>query len=114
MMPTFITIGIIAIVLFILSFFMNDRVKELEKQFEQFSIGTMQDTYQIRKKIKLLEEEMLTDNFQKPAKSVTNERKPTILQEVLTFYEQGFSFEEIARRTSLSTNDVKDIIRTNR
>lgn len=114
MMPVFITIGIIAIVLFILSFFMNDRVKELEKQFEQFSIGAMQDTYQIRKKIKLLEEEMLTDNFQKPSMPGTNGRKPTILQEVLNFYEQGFSFEEIARRTSLSTNDVQDIIRTNR
>ncbi|WLV23564.1 hypothetical protein QR721_07825 [Aciduricibacillus chroicocephali] len=114
MLPAFITIGIIAIVLIILSFFMNDRIKELEKQFEQFSIGAMQDTYQIRKKIKLLEEEMLLDNFQKPAMSGTTNRKPTILQDVLSFYEQGFSFEEIARRTSLSASDVQDIIRTNR
>ncbi|WP_164216114.1 hypothetical protein [Virgibacillus sp. YIM 98842] len=48
------------VVLFILSFFMNDRIEDLESQLEQFSITTMQDTYQMKKKIKTLEEELLT------------------------------------------------------
>lgn len=54
-----ITILIIGIALFILSYFMNDKVAELENQLEQFSISTMQDTYQMKKKIKILEEELL-------------------------------------------------------
>ncbi|MFA1820421.1 hypothetical protein ACDX78_09575 [Virgibacillus oceani] len=53
----------VAVVLFILSFFMNDRMEELESQLEQFSITTMQDTYQMKKKIKILEEELLTDEI---------------------------------------------------
>ncbi|GAB3795503.1 hypothetical protein [Virgibacillus kimchii] len=60
--------GIIALiavgaVLFILSFFMNDRIEDLESQLEQFSITTMQDTYQMKKKIKILEEELLTEEL---------------------------------------------------
>ncbi|MFD2630836.1 hypothetical protein [Oceanobacillus kapialis] len=58
-----IAILVVAIVLFILSFFMNDRIEDLESQLEQFSISTMQDTYQMKKKIKILEEELLTENY---------------------------------------------------
>jgi len=53
------TILVIGVVLFILSYFMNDRLDELESQVEQNSITTMQDTYQMKKKIKVLEEELL-------------------------------------------------------
>jgi low affinity Fe/Cu permease len=53
----------VAVILFILSFFMNDRMEDLESQLEQFSITTMQDTYQMKKKIKILEEELLTEEL---------------------------------------------------
>lgn len=56
-----ISIIVIAIALFVLSFFVNDRFEDLENQIEQLSISTMQDTYQMKKKIKILEEELLTD-----------------------------------------------------
>src|SRR5699024_1097189 len=81
----------IAIALFIVSFFADDKVTKLEEQFEQFSISrieytyrikkrinileqfkkysitTMQDTYQLKKRIKILEEEILSSNIsQKP------------------------------------------------
>ncbi|MFS0751435.1 hypothetical protein [Oceanobacillus sp. 1P07AA] len=54
-----IAIIVVAVVLFILSYFMNDRIEEVESQLEQMSITTMQDTYQLKKKIKVLEEELL-------------------------------------------------------
>ncbi len=63
MITVFITLIIVSIVLFIISFFMNDKFSELEGQLEQFSISTMQDTYQIKKKIKILEEELLTEDL---------------------------------------------------
>lgn len=63
MMFAIITIIVIAVVLLVLSFFMNDKFDELESELEQFSISTMQDNYQMKKKIKILEEELLTDDF---------------------------------------------------
>lgn len=56
-----IAILIVGVVLFLLSYFMNDRIEELENQLEQFSITTVQDTYQMKKKIKILEEELLPE-----------------------------------------------------
>ncbi|WP_284140407.1 MULTISPECIES: hypothetical protein [unclassified Virgibacillus] len=58
----FAIIGV-AIVLFVYSFFMKDKFDELENQIEQLSIATMQDTYQMKKKIKILEEELLGDDI---------------------------------------------------
>ncbi|WP_099158511.1 hypothetical protein [Virgibacillus ndiopensis] len=63
MIYVLITLIAVAIVLFVLSFFMNDKFEEIENQLEQFSISTMQDTYQMKKKIKILEEELLTEDI---------------------------------------------------
>lgn len=60
MLYAVIAVLVIAVVLFALSFFMNDKFENLEGQIEQLSITTMQDTYQMKKKIKILEEELLT------------------------------------------------------
>jgi hypothetical protein len=48
-----------AILLLILSFFKRDKVKDLEEQVEQLSLTIMQENYQIKKRIKILEEELL-------------------------------------------------------
>ncbi|MFD2759425.1 hypothetical protein [Lentibacillus juripiscarius] len=58
-----VAVIVIAVVLLILSFFMNDKFDELESELEQISISTMQDNYQMKKKIKVLEEELLTNDF---------------------------------------------------
>ncbi|WP_339228126.1 hypothetical protein NSQ77_21400 [Oceanobacillus sp. FSL K6-2867] len=59
MLVAIISIIIVAVVLFVLSYFMNDKFEELETQLEQLSITTMQDTYQMKKQIKILEEELM-------------------------------------------------------
>ncbi|MCC2251024.1 hypothetical protein JUJ52_13775 [Virgibacillus sp. AGTR] len=63
MVYAIITIIVIGLVLLTLSYFLNDRMEEVESQLEQFSITTLQDTYQMKKKIKILEEELLTEEF---------------------------------------------------
>lgn len=68
MIYAIISILIIAVILFVLSFFMNDRLEELENQVEQLSISTMQDTYQMKKKVKILEEELLSGGLEKEMK----------------------------------------------
>lgn len=65
-----IAVIVVAVVLLILSLFMKDRIDDLENQVEQLSLSNMQDTYQLKKKIKVLEEEILTDGFQDNASSL--------------------------------------------
>ncbi|WP_087971683.1 hypothetical protein [Oceanobacillus rekensis] len=63
MLYVIVSIIIVAVVLFVLSYFMNDKFEQLENQLEQFSITTMQDTYQLKKKIKILEEELMPEDI---------------------------------------------------
>lgn len=108
------TLLIIAVILFIMSFFMNDKFKELEEQFEQFSISTMQDTYQMKKKIKILEEELLTDLTVSPAARASSSGQTPVLQKIQQLYQQGHTFEEISKETGITAEDVQTIIRNSR
>ncbi|ASN05228.1 hypothetical protein [Virgibacillus necropolis] len=104
------TILIVAVILFIISFLMNDKFKELEDQLEQYSMSTMQDTYQMKKKIKILEEELLTndltgDLFQNDNQSSEADRK------IVQLHEKGYSIQEITELTKLSTYDIQLILR---
>ncbi|MCM3738730.1 hypothetical protein M3210_00485 [Oceanobacillus luteolus] len=74
MMIAIVTILVIGVILFVLSYFMNDRIEEIESQLEHYSITSMQDTYQMKKKIKILEEELLPGNMNQAASSVENEK----------------------------------------
>lgn len=106
------TLIIVSIALFIVSFFAKDQFTELEKQIEQFSISAMQDTYQIKKKIKILEEELLTENISGSSLATDYEQntKPLIIQKVYHLHQQGYSIGEIAKQTDLNDNDVQTIL----
>ncbi|UUI38465.1 hypothetical protein [Oceanobacillus oncorhynchi] len=69
MLVAILAVVVIGIILFILSFFINDRLEEVESQLEQLSITTMQDTYQLKKKVSVLEEELLPQNISDDAVS---------------------------------------------
>lgn len=60
----YVIIGLLsfAILLLIISFLGKDRVKVLEEQVDQLSLTVMQETYVLKKKIKVLEEELLTSD----------------------------------------------------
>lgn len=115
MVYVFITLFVVAIALFILSFFMNDKFQQLEAQLEQFSITTMQDSYQIKKKIKILEEELLTDHITttQPTMSPDIGNKPLLIQKVHALHEQGYSLDDIAKQTDLNIHDIQAIIKNN-
>src|SRR5699024_10811781 len=105
-----ISIIVIAVVLFILSFFTNDKFEDLESQIEQLSLSTMQDTYQMKKKIKILEEELLTDDMNDHA-TPTQETKPIMMQKVYELSQQGYSYNDISKATNLSTHDIQAILK---
>lgn len=111
-----VSVVVIALILFVSSFFMSDKFKDLEDQIEQFSITTMQDTYQMKKKLKVLEEELLTGNN---SQSITDEipqslqDKPLLIQKIYHLHQQGYSPEDISEQTDLTSHDVETILRSN-
>ncbi|WP_349407824.1 hypothetical protein [Pseudalkalibacillus sp. SCS-8] len=59
---TIIVLLIAGIALIVLSFFKQNKTQQIETQLENVSIQLMKELYQINKKIKVLEEElMITD-----------------------------------------------------
>ncbi|WP_261129471.1 hypothetical protein [Bacillus sp. Marseille-Q3570] len=56
---TILALLVTGIVLIILSFFKQNRTQQIETQLENVSIQLMKELYQINKKVKVLEEEML-------------------------------------------------------
>src|SRR5690625_522430 len=112
MVSTLITLIIVGIVLIAISFFMSDKIDLLESQYEELSISMMQDTYQMKKQIKVLEEELLTDGFQSKT-SEENIQQPILIQKVYELNEEGLSeedIEDIAVETGLDYHAVKAII----
>ncbi|WP_179134034.1 hypothetical protein [Halobacillus massiliensis] len=114
MTTVFITLASVAIVLFITSMFMNDRLKDIEEQVEQLSIQAMQDTYLVKKKLNVLEEELLAGDLEKPgAKPFTSHQnfsKPRLEQTIKSMYRGGYSKERIAEETQLSQEDIHSIV----
>lgn len=111
----FVAIIVIGVALFIGSYFMNDKFKDLEDQLEQFSINTMQDTYQIKKKLRILEEELLTEDISLSVAQnvpVTLRDKPLLIQKVYHLNQQGYSNEDISKHTKLNNHDIQTILNT--
>lgn len=57
-----VAIGLLTL---ITSYFKQDKIKQVEEQIEGTSITMMQELYQIKKKLRVLEEEMLIENRNK-------------------------------------------------
>ncbi|WP_138415781.1 hypothetical protein [Aquibacillus sediminis] len=109
MIYVIITLIVIAIVLFILSFLVEDKFKNIENQLEQFTISSMQETYQMKKKIKILEEELLTTDFSESVLHPEQNQTP-LIKKINRLYQQGVTIRDIAKQTNLSEYDVHSII----
>lgn len=113
----------LAIILLIISFFKRDKVAKLEEDLEQMTITYMQDIYQLKKKVKILEEEFViqdgpihTDAAQYKTIS-PNEREPIhkiLKSQVLALYSQGLSLEQIAKQSSLTKEQTLSVIEEHR
>ncbi|MGP4080870.1 hypothetical protein ACTWQL_13235 [Pseudalkalibacillus sp. R45] len=56
---TILALLVTGIVLIILSFFKQNKTQQIETQLENVSIQLMKELYQVNKKVKVLEEEMM-------------------------------------------------------
>jgi len=115
-----IALLVIAIVLYILSFFKADRVTDLERNIEELSMQHIQDIYQLKRQVRILEEELLTPeqaSFAKIHPNPTGEPETKVNEilknQVISLYQQGLSIEEISVRSTLPHTDIISIIQTN-
>lgn len=132
---------IIGIALTIFSFFLKDSSKRLEQDIEELSISIFQETNTLKRRIKVIEEElMLEPEFQvkSPNASVTkvqnmiraaqqgqpkqektvapqNSQKPIheiIVSQVLELNKQGLSITDISTRSNLTEDQVRQVLAT--
>lgn len=122
MLILFIALLVISIVLFGASFSMTDKLEDLEDQYEQLSVSTSQETYQLKRKIQMLEQQVVSSHSDpKDKNSIENdsqtnsattdyENKPLLIQKVKHLHEQGFSLEDIERKTGILSSDIQKIV----
>ncbi|MBX9956242.1 hypothetical protein H7T43_15180 [Peribacillus simplex] len=112
----------LAIVLLIISFFGKDKVAKLEEDIEQMTLTYMQDIYQLKKKVKILEEEFVIQDAPVPSVKdqltvTSNDIEPIheiLKSQVLSLYSQGLTLDQIARQSSLTKEQTISVIEQQR
>jgi hypothetical protein len=113
-----ISLIIIALILWILSFFLKDPYKQLREEMDQLFMQQLEEIYHIKKKLKVLEEELLINDiaftpptphvqFNAAAKSSVHE---IIKNQVWSLARQGIPLKQIAEQASLSLYEVQAIL----
>jgi hypothetical protein len=94
---------IIAMIAYLLSFLKPAKTELLEKQVEHLSLTMMQETYQIKKQLNILQEELMVGNLHslqqvnEPAKPVILDKTLPISKQVIQLHKGGYRLEEINR-----------------
>ncbi len=112
MLYIIITLATIAIILFVSSFFMNDRFANIEKLVEEQSIKTSQDVFALKRKLTDLDERIQTNAYVIDRTGLADQT-PLVTQKVYHLYQQGLSYEDIANRTELTVDEIELIIKNN-
>lgn len=103
----------LAVLLLLISFFQKDPYTELKEEIDQFTLQQVQELYQLKRKVKILEEELLVpdDHYSESATPVhKREIHDIIKNQVWSLAQQGKPIEQIASLSSLSTEDVYNIL----
>ncbi|MBS4217146.1 hypothetical protein KHA96_02325 [Bacillus sp. FJAT-49711] len=102
----------LSVLLFVISFFQTDKVKVLEKEVEQLTMNVLQDHYLMKKRLKVLEEELLMgQSFINDIPKRNQEPNEILKNHVIALYNQGLEIQQISKQSSLSVETVKSIIR---
>lgn len=105
---------IIGLISIILSFFFGNSHGGHGDDIENISISLHHETNQLKKRLRAVEEELMIGvpaiGKIQPAKN-----KPVheiIINQILSLHAQGYSIDEIAKRSSLSTEQVSEVLNT--
>lgn len=104
---------IIGVVLITISFFFKGSSKKVESELEDLSFTVYQETSTIKRRLKVIEEELLIES-PKVSTSSKKQSKPVIhdiiKNQVMELHKQGYSLKEISARSSLTIDEIKYVI----
>ncbi len=103
---------VFAVLLIIVSFIIPDHSKQVKNDLDQLSIQLYQETYQIKKRLKVLEEELLLPNSNASDDHASSKKvNPIIVNQVRLLKQQGLTVEQIAKQSALTTDEVNKILK---
>ncbi|WOV88848.1 helix-turn-helix domain-containing protein [Sporosarcina oncorhynchi] len=103
---------IIGLISIILSFFFGNSSGGDGDDIENISISLHQETNQLKKRLRAVEEELMI-GVNPIGKILPAKNKPVheiIINQILSLHAQGYSIAEIAKRSSLSTEQVLEVL----
>ena len=108
-----IVIGLIAV---IASFFLGKSNRTYADEIEKVSMSLHQETNGLKKRLRAVEEELMIGiGPMKNNVSQTKKAKPIheiIINQVLSLNSQGFSIDDIAKRSSLTSEEVQSVLQS--
>lgn len=112
MIMTLLLLFSFSLLLLLVSFFQKNPYKELKEEVDQLTLQQVQELYQVKQRLKILEEELLTgdDHFNGLIKD-SGEINEIIKNQVLALAQQGKPIEQIASQSSLTIDDVYSILK---
>lgn len=104
---------IIGLISILLSFFFGKSSGAYEDDIENISISLHQETNQLKKRLRAVEEELMmgvpsigkTQTANKPVHEI-------IINQILSLHAQDYSVAEIAKRSSLSDEQVMEVLKS--
>lgn len=131
-----IILMIIGILCIVVSFFLRDSSKKLEQDIEDLSISIYQETNSLKKRLKIIEEELLLEsNFTVKPKATnrssiqaymqaaqvarskqanpannTQQINEILISQVIQLNKQGYPVEEISKMSTLSKDQILSIL----
>lgn len=116
-----LSLFLLAIILLVISLFKKDRVAKLEEELEQVTLTHMQDIYQLKKKVNILEEEFLIQDqprhYHSPSTQTFTSGNQTVAineiikNQVLALHRQGCSLNQIEKQSTLTKDQIIDVIK---
>ncbi|ARD46796.1 hypothetical protein SporoP37_00125 [Sporosarcina sp. P37] len=94
------------------SFFVGNKTRMTDDELENISISLHQETSNLKKRVRLLEEELMVAS--PPPEPASSEPKKTIhaiiVNQITSLHSQGYTIPEIAKRASLTEKEVTDVL----
>ncbi|MGD6774551.1 MULTISPECIES: hypothetical protein [Bacillaceae] len=110
-----ISLIIIAVAVIVVSFFVDDKFADLEKEMEQLSFDVVQDKYKLERKMKVLEEELLggtTPIHKVKLKKQASHQNVSEEDVAISLYQKGYTPSQISQFTSTSMDKVEQILQS--
>lgn len=106
-------------VIVLISLFLGNSSKRLEKDVEELTLSFYNENNQLKRRIKVIEEELLLSPKASPIKAVAQKKAATppissinkiLVSQVLILHEQGYSMSDISQRSSLTYDQIASIL----